>query len=101
LHKQVRSANTLESLDKLSAAGFLGTEDARFLKQTFEFLRTVEKILRRQNELARTRLPDDERALMALSRVMGFESTEVFMSHLTHVMAQTRDVFIRLIGKVS
>lgn len=95
----LRSANTLESLDKLATSGYLATEDATHLKRAFAFLRTVEKVLRRQNEQARTRLPGDPRALTALARAVGFDTPEAFSAALTSDMAITRAMFERCVGK--
>jgi [glutamine synthetase] adenylyltransferase / [glutamine synthetase]-adenylyl-L-tyrosine phosphorylase len=101
VHKpDLRSANTLESLDKLVASGHLAEEDAAHLKRAFAFLRTVEKIMRRQNEQARTRLPADKRALTALARAVDSDTPEAFVEVLASDMAKTRALFERLIGNV-
>ena len=66
----VRSVNTLESLNRLAKAGFLTDEDTAHLNGGFSFLRSVEKVMRRQDERARTRLPSNQLALTALARTV-------------------------------
>ena len=47
-HPGLRSANTLEALRRLVEGGFLEASDAQRLQQAYVFLRTVEKVIRRQ-----------------------------------------------------
>ena len=97
-HPGLRSANTLEALRRLVEGGFLEAEDAQRLQQAFVFLRTVEKVIRRQDEQARTHLPTEDRALTAVARAIGFDTAEVFEGVLKNDMAQTRAFFERVIG---
>ena len=94
----LRSANTLEALGKLVEGGFLEVEDAQRLQQAYVFLRTVEKVIRRQDEQARTHLPTEDRALTAVARAMGFDTAEVFEDVLQNDMAQTRAIFERVVN---
>ncbi len=96
-HPGLRSANTPETLWRLVEGGFLAAEDARHLQQAFVFLRTVEKVIRRQDEQARTRLPTEARALTAVARAMGYETAEAFGDALKREMARTRAIFERVI----
>ncbi len=98
-HPELRSANTLEALRRLVEGGFLGAEDAQRLQQAFVFLRTVEKVIRRQDEQARTHLPTEDRALTAVARAMGFDTAEVFEDVLKNDMAQTREIFERVVKR--
>ena len=56
-------------------------------------MRTIEKVLRRQDESARTRLPVTDRALTAVARAMGFGSSGSFIGALENEMAETRKRF--------
>ncbi len=96
-YPELRSANTLEALRRLVEGGFLEVEDAQRLQQAYVFLRTVEKVIRRQDEQARTHLPTEDRALTAVARAMGFDTAEVFEDVLKNDMAQTRAIFERVI----
>ena len=97
-HPGLRSANTLEALRRLVEGGFLEASDAQRLQQAYVFLRTVEKVIRRQDEQARTHLPTEDRALSAVARAMGFDTAEVFGDVLKKDMAQTRAIFERVVG---
>ena len=97
-HPGLRSANTLETLRRLVEGGFLEASDAQRLQQAYVFLRTVEKVIRRQDEQARTHLPTEDRALSAVARAMGFDTAEVFGDVLKKDMAQTRAIFERVVG---
>ena len=94
----LRTGNTLESLRRLSEAAYLDREDAQQLQTAFGFLREVEKILRRQDERARTRLPEDEAALTSLARALGHKEAGDFLTSLLNAMAQTRQVFKNCLG---
>ncbi len=96
-HPELRSANTLEALSRLVEGGFLKAEDAQRLQQAYVFLRTVEKVIRRQDEQGRTHLPTEDRALTAVARAMGFDTAEVFEDVLKNDMAQTRAIFERVV----
>ena len=97
-HPELRSANTLEALRRLVEGGFLEAEDAQRLQQAYVFLRTVEKVIRRQDEQARTHLPTEDRALTAVARAMGFDTAAVFENVLQNDMAQTRAIFERVVN---
>ena len=94
---ELRCANTLEALRRLVEGRFLEAEDAQRLQQAYVFLRTVEKVIRRQDEQARTHLPTEDRALAAVARAMGFDTAEVFEDVLKNDMAQTRAIFERVV----
>jgi glutamine synthetase adenylyltransferase len=80
-------------LKLLERAGVLPAAHASALKEALRFLRTVEKVLRRQEERARTGLPSDPRALKALARAVGFSDGNAFQQALREGMAETRAIF--------
>ncbi|MDA0745600.1 MAG: hypothetical protein O2954_03720 [bacterium] len=89
----LRSANTLVGLARLVERGYVTEEEGEDLRSAFVFLRTVEKVLRRQDERARTRLPSDEQGLLAVARMMGHADCETFMEVLRERMGRTREIF--------
>ena len=95
----LRTANTLDGLGRLTAGRYLPAGDAAHLNAAFVFLRTVEKVLRRQDERARTRLPADPLAMDALSRAVGYPDAPAFLDALHGEMASTRRIFRALLGK--
>jgi glutamate-ammonia-ligase adenylyltransferase len=93
LHPEVRSTPTHLGLGLLVEAGILSEDEGASLAEDFDFLRTVEKTLRRQNERGTTRLPSDGRALGAIARAVGFEDSESFLSVLEEKMISNRALF--------
>ena len=67
----VRSANTLEALEQLTAGGYVGRDDGASLAAAYRFLRTLEHRLQ-LSRLRRTHvLPTDAESLRALGRSIG------------------------------
>ncbi len=98
---QLRSPNTLVSLGRLEEAGILIDEEAEHLRDAFIFLRSIEKVLRRQDERATTRLPSNDRDLVALSRAVGFARPDDFMQTLRQKMRKTREAFQTHLGEAT
>jgi [glutamine synthetase] adenylyltransferase / [glutamine synthetase]-adenylyl-L-tyrosine phosphorylase len=67
----VRSANTLQALEQLTAGGYVGRDDGASLAAAYRFLRTLEHRLQ-LSRLRRTHvLPTDAESLRALGRSIG------------------------------
>ncbi|MFC4001812.1 bifunctional [glutamine synthetase] adenylyltransferase/[glutamine synthetase]-adenylyl-L-tyrosine phosphorylase [Prauserella oleivorans] len=69
----LRSASTMEALEALGAGGYVARTDASEMRESYEFLRTVEHRLQLR-ALRRTHLfpePDDTAALRWLARATG------------------------------
>lgn len=96
-YPELRTPNTREGLRRLAAAGCLDTEDASALEDHFTFLRTVEKVLRRQDEKGRTRLPKEGLAIRAIARAVSLSDADALTSELERRMRETRDLFNRYI----
>ena len=94
----LRCPHTLKGLDRLAGGGVLPAQDASYLRSALIFLRTVEKVLRRQDEQAKTRLPEDARALTALARALGAAHSAEFMADLEARMTATRRLFRKYLG---
>jgi glutamate-ammonia-ligase adenylyltransferase len=94
-------SNTLQAIETLQAARRLDADDGRALLKAFSFMRTIEKVLRRQDESARTRLPVTDRALTAVARAMGFGSSVSFVGAIENEMAETRKRFDKYLSLTS
>jgi glutamate-ammonia-ligase adenylyltransferase len=92
-HPGIRSASTRKGLKQLADAGLLSQADADGLDDGFVFLRNVEKILRRQDESGKTRLPSDSRAIREIARAVGFDDSESFSLVLESKMNLNRVLF--------
>ena len=86
------------SLGRLEEVGILIDEEAEHLRDTFIFLRSIEKVLRRQDEWATTRLPLNDRNLVALSHAVGFARPDDFIQTLRQKMGMTREAFQTHLG---
>jgi len=71
----LRVLSTLEGLDRLSAGGYVGGDDAGRLADAYRFLRGVEHRLQLQRLRRTHTLPTDEAALRWLARSMGFRDS--------------------------
>lgn len=95
---ELRTPNTLKALRDLEAGGHLTHLEAVALEENFTLLRTVEKILRRQDERSRTRVPTEGPALKTLARAAGFTSGEDLLEDLKKRMEANRRIFESHLG---
>lgn len=72
-HPKVIGGHTGRALDALQAAACLTDEDARVLREAYEFLRTVEHRLQLSDNLQVHRLPPKERGRTLLTRSLGLD----------------------------
>ena len=100
-HRGLRTPATREGLRLLGEAGLLDPDSAAELDDNFVFLRTVEKVLRRQNEKGKTRLPKGGLALLAIAKAVSFEDSDALMTDLKARMRVNRELFNRYMGKES
>ncbi len=98
---EVRSGNTRLALARLKAAGVLPADDGRVLEEGYVFLRTVEHHLQVMHYRQTHTLPDDEAALDALARRLGFEGEGAgarFLARYREHTAAVRAVYLRHLG---
>ena len=100
-HAGLRTANTRDGLVRLRDAGLIEPEEAKDLEENFVFLRTVEKVLRRQDEQRKTRLPEDEVALAKLARAAGETDHRSLRGALEGRMKRNRELFVKYVGDLS
>ena len=100
-HAGLRTANTRDGLVRLRDAGLIEPEEAKDLEENFVFLRTVEKLLRRQDEQGKTRLPEDEVALAKLARAAGETDHRSLRGTLEGRMKRNRELFVKYVGDLS
>ncbi|MCO5991032.1 bifunctional [glutamine synthetase] adenylyltransferase/[glutamine synthetase]-adenylyl-L-tyrosine phosphorylase [Actinoallomurus spadix] len=75
--EELRGANTLNALKKLSWGGYVGRADAAALANAYRFLRRVEHLIQLYR-LRRTHLvPEDPADLRRLGRALGFRTDPV------------------------
>ena len=76
----LRERSTLRALTLLARHKLLTEPEAAALADAYRFLRNVEHRLQMEMELQTHTIPDEERALVRLSRSLGFASVEKFFA---------------------
>ncbi|WGH78804.1 [protein-PII] uridylyltransferase family protein [Jannaschia ovalis] len=80
--RSLRVRPTLEGLDRLVAAGWVGAEDRAVLAENYRHLRMVEHRLQMVQDAQTHRLPKDADGLRRLACFMGAEDAEAFVADL-------------------
>lgn len=104
----LRSANTLEALERLTAGGYVGREDGALLDDAYRFLRTMEHRIQ-VRQLRRTHVvPRSDDDLRPLGRALGLrrapveELQETWRRHAREVRRLHEKLFYRpLLGSVA
>ncbi|MCC7075711.1 MAG: bifunctional [glutamine synthetase] adenylyltransferase/[glutamine synthetase]-adenylyl-L-tyrosine phosphorylase [Acidimicrobiia bacterium] len=98
----IRSNNTLEALEQLSAAGYVSVRDAEVLSTAYRKLRSVEHMLQLDSESQTHSLPTGQEHLERLARLLGFRAdaadsaTDHFLDDFRENLATVRSVHERL-----
>ncbi len=92
----VRTPNTLKGLRALSKANLLAEEDARFLTDSYCFLRILEGRLRLMNLTDQNKLPEDPTELTKLSHLLKWPSGGALLVDFERYLAGTRKRFDRV-----
>ncbi|MBT5536631.1 hypothetical protein HOK31_26445, partial [Candidatus Poribacteria bacterium] len=90
---ELRSTNTVEAIDVLLVAGHLTTHQADRLRATYVFLRFVEDRLQIVDNRPMSALPSDPVALGKLTRRLGYEESETFLTEYHRRTEEVRDIF--------
>jgi glutamate-ammonia-ligase adenylyltransferase len=94
----LRTTNTWEALDALGKVGLITPEEQTTLRTCYDFLREVEACLRIVHNRSLDELPDRPQDIERLARRMGSSGTE-FRAELDRHLEQTRELFLRLVGR--
>ncbi|MGC8833900.1 MAG: hypothetical protein ACP5R4_07570, partial [Armatimonadota bacterium] len=92
----LRTGNTLDAIDRLTAAGLLSTEMSFRLQAAYVFLRTVEHRLQLLHDLPVRHIPSDEGELSALARRCGFGSPDEFKQEYARCTKTVREAFTEI-----
>jgi len=96
-HRELRGRETVSMLSALAAGGFIGTDAAANLTETYGFLRRVEHRLQMIDDEQTHSLPKTPDQLQALALFLGFADAEAFgealLGHLRGVEACYADLF--------
>ena len=97
---EVRSANTLDGLARLTRRGHLTQGDAGDLREAYIFLRTVEHRLQLMENRQVYRLPRNDAELKRLAWTLGFQgpdAVQAFQESYKTKARQVRSIFDRLL----
>ncbi|MBK8011553.1 MAG: bifunctional [glutamate--ammonia ligase]-adenylyl-L-tyrosine phosphorylase/[glutamate--ammonia-ligase] adenylyltransferase [Deltaproteobacteria bacterium] len=95
---RLRSANTLEALADLEAAGIVSRRTREVLSNAYLFLRKVEHRLQIVEEQQTHRLPPSRTSRAQLARSLGYSSAAELEAVLTETMAQVHAIFAGLLS---
>jgi len=94
LHRE----NTREALRSLNHSGFLSPENAVSLLDNYNYLKTIELELRRQNNHSITKIENDSDLIHSLSTWIGTDTADHFLNDLEHRMRQNRTLFCNILN---
>ncbi len=97
-YPEIRSANTLDALARLSESGLLSRDEGLVLSDGYVFLRTVEHHLQMMHYRQTNSLPSDPDALARLARRLGFTGEAAgdhFLARYQQHGAAIRAVYLR------
>lgn len=95
----IRSANTLEALERLEEERLLLAADAKFLSEAYVFLRKVEHRLQMVHQLQTHTLPKTGPELKALARMLNYQdriggkAERFFMEDYTRITRRVREIY--------
>jgi glutamate-ammonia-ligase adenylyltransferase len=101
----LRTPNTWEALEALKETGLLADGEFAVLWSGYQFLRMVEDRLRIVHNYSLDELPENVDELEKLARRLGYESgpgaaaAKRFLHDLEQHTAQTRELFLHLLGR--
>jgi glutamate-ammonia-ligase adenylyltransferase len=94
----IRTPGTLDALAALHEADYLSADDHEFLSRAYRFLRNVEARIRLMNMPARHELPEDERDLARLARLLGYTGTDKLLYDCQAYTTEVRRRFDRIVA---
>ncbi len=97
-NKNIRTGNTLEALDKLSAAGLLNKEETRIFREAYALYRKIEHYLQLMNDAQTHVIPSAGETLDKLSCFLGYSSPAAFKNSVASYRKKVQKVFNSILG---
>jgi glutamate-ammonia-ligase adenylyltransferase len=97
-HPQLRIAHTLAVLNRLTALGIVDEEPSAVLRHSYIFLRRIESVLRRVENVSVSRIPADTSEQQRLARRLGFSAAADFLATYRRATQQTRMIYNTLLS---
>src|SRR3954451_5291838 len=95
-HPELRGRQTLVTLEDLAEGGWIGREAARYLGESYGFLREVEHRLQMVADEQTHTLPDEREELERFARFLGFDSRDAFAAVLLDHLRKVQRHYARL-----
>ena len=93
---KLRVTSTMDALDALTDGGYLARTDGESLRDSYQFLRTVEHRLQLQKLRRTHRMPDDAPSRHWLARVMGYTGSDELRADWRRHASATRRLHEKL-----
>lgn len=94
----LRKKSSLQAIRRLHTYGYISTNEFRVLTDGYIFLRTIEHILQLMHYQQTHSLPDDRKAIIALSRRLGFDSREAFLEKYEQHSTAIRQIYEKFLA---
>lgn len=94
-HSNLLVNGTIETIDRLCAVGVVPDAEARQLKESYNFLRSVESGLRLMNTSARHDLPQSPLDLERLAYILRLENGSVLQENCKQYRESNRQLFLK------
>jgi glutamate-ammonia-ligase adenylyltransferase len=95
-HPELRSRDTLTTLDALAEGGWIGADARADLEAAYKFLRTVEHRLQMVADDQTHTLPSDREGLERFARFAGFKDRDAFAEALVGHLRKVQNHYVRL-----
>lgn len=89
---------TLSALEELTAKGLLLRQEASLIKKGYEYLRSIESVLRRWENKSVSTLPADEMEQRKLARRLGADSIDAFGKRYRESREIIHAIYLRYLG---
>ena len=97
--KELRSGNTLKSIDALEAKKLLSNSEASIFKNAYIFYRKIEHYLQLMNDKQTHTIPADPEMLYKISAYLGFDNSKKFKVALKVNRENVLKIYRSIIGK--
>lgn len=94
----LRKRSSLQAIRRLHTYGFISTAEFRVLTDGYIFLRTIEHLLQLMHYQQTHSLPDDRKAIIALSRRLGYDSREEFLEKYEQHSLAIRQIYEKFLA---
>jgi glutamate-ammonia-ligase adenylyltransferase len=96
---RILQRSTVAALDGLREHKLIADEECHTLREAYLFLRDVENKLQMAEDAQTHSLPQEQEALTACARVLGYASVDLLMKNLQRHTSSVNRIFERVVGR--